>query len=103
MFPSMPTASRFVIWLVSTLPVTLAVDALGYLLPAGGLKFNLLMALQAACNVVVGWLFGLIRFQNQSEIGVSILVIILALAMPAILLVVAIASTLFCGIDACGQ
>ena len=99
----MPTASRFVIWLVSTLPVTLAVDALGYLLPAGGLKFNLLMALQIVCNLVLGWLFGLIRFQNPSEIGISIMVIVFAFAMPAILLLLAIASTVFCGIDACGH
>src|ERR1700761_7265841 len=103
MFQSMSKPLRFASWLGSTLPVALGVDALGYLLPASGLKFNLLMALQALCNVVVGWLFGMIRFQNAPEIGVSILVIILALAMPAILLVVAIASTLFCGIDACGQ
>jgi hypothetical protein len=99
----MPTPSRFILWLVLALPVAFGVDAFGYLLPAGALKFDLLIALQIFCNLLLGWLFGLIRFRNQSEIGTSILVIILAFLMPAILLLVAIVSTLFCGIDACGQ
>jgi hypothetical protein len=61
------------------------------------------MALQIACDLLLGWLFGLIRFRNQSQIGISILVILIALAVPVILIVLAIVSTLFCGIDACGS
>ena len=86
-----------------TLPVMLGASALGYFLPASGVKFDLIIALQIAGNLLLGWLFGLIRFQNRIEFGTSIAVIIFALAMPAILIVLAIASTLFCGIDACGH
>jgi hypothetical protein len=59
--------------------------------------------LQIFCNLLLGWLFGLIRFQNRYETGISILVAIFALAIPAILIVLAIVATLFCGIDACGH
>jgi hypothetical protein len=103
MFRSMPTPSRFVLWLFLALPVAFGVDAFGYLLPAGALKFDLLVALQISCNLLLGWFFGLIRFRKRIEIGTSILVIIFAFLMPAILLLFAIVSTLFCGIDACGR
>jgi hypothetical protein len=103
MFRSMPTQSRFVLWLFLALPVAVGVDAFGYLLPAGVLKFDLLIALQISCNLLLGWFFGLIRFRKRSEIGASISVIIFAFLMPAILLLFAIVSTLFCGIDACGS
>jgi hypothetical protein len=103
MFRSMPTALRFVLWLLLALPVAFGVDAFGYLLPAGALKFDVLIALQISCNLLSGWLFGFIRFRKRTEIGMSILAIILAFLMPAILLLFAIVSTLFCGIDACGR
>jgi hypothetical protein len=101
MFRSMPTPRRFVVWLFLLPPVAFGVAALGYFLPASALKFYLNITLQIACNLLLGWLFGLIRFQNRLEIGTSILVIIFAVSMPAILIVFAIISTLFCGIDAC--
>jgi hypothetical protein len=103
MFRSVPTPLRFVVWLLLALPVTFGVAPLGYLLPASGIKIYLIMALQIACDLLLGWLFGLIRFRNRAEIATSILVIICALAMPAIVLLFAIVSTLFCGIDACGR
>jgi hypothetical protein len=103
MFQSMPTPSRFVLWLFLALPVAFGVDTFGYLLPAGALKFDLLIALQISCNLLLGWFLSLIRFQKRIEIGTSILVIICAFLMPAILLLFAIVSTLFCGIDACGR
>jgi hypothetical protein len=86
MFRSMPTPSRFVLWLFLALPVAFGVDAFGYLLPAGALKFDLLIALQISCNLLLGWFFGLIRFRKRMETGISILVIICAVLMPAILL-----------------
>ena|ERR1700761_5512690 len=98
----MRTSLRFLVWLGSTLVLTLGVDALGYLLPAGDLKFDLLFALQVGGNLVTAWLFGLIRFRNTGGIGLSVLVVVLALLMPAIFVVLAIVSTLLCGIDACG-
>ena len=97
----MSTPLRFVVWLFLALPVAFGVDALGYFLPASALKIYLSIALQIACNLLLGWLFGLIRFQNRLEIGTSILAIIFALSMPVLLIVLAIISTLFCGIDAC--
>jgi hypothetical protein len=103
MFRSIPTPLRFVVWLFLTLPVMFGANALGYFLPASAIKFDLIIALEIACNLLLGWLFGLVRFQNRLEIGTSILVIIFALSMPAILIVLAIVSTLFCGIDACGR
>jgi hypothetical protein len=103
MFRSMRTPIRFVFWLFLALPVALGVASSGYFLPASAIKIYLIMASQIACDLIMAWLFGLIRFRNQSEIGTSILVIIFALAMPAILIVLAIVSTLFCGIDACGS
>jgi hypothetical protein len=102
-FQSMPTALRFVVWLLLTVPVMFAVGALGHLLPPSGVKFYLGISLQIACNLLIGWLFGLIRFRDGPEIGTSILAIIFAFLMPAILVVLAIISTLFCGIDACGH
>jgi hypothetical protein len=99
----MPTPSRFVLWLFLALPVAFGVDAFGYLLPAGAFKFDLFIALQISCNLLLGWFFGLVRFRNGIETGTSILVIICAFLMPAILLLIAIVSTLFCGIDACGR
>jgi hypothetical protein len=99
----MLTPLRFVVWLVLALPVAFGVASSGYFLPASAIKIYLIMALQIACGLLLGWLLGLIRFRNPPEIGTSILVIILALAMPAILIVLAIVSTLFCGIDACGS
>jgi hypothetical protein len=102
-FRSMQTPSRFALWLFLALPVAFGVSAFGYLLPASAIKFYLMMAMQIACELLLAWLIGLIRFRNRPEIGTSILVIIFALAMPAILIVLAIVSTLFCGIDACGQ
>ena len=76
---------------------------MGHFLPAGSYKFYLGIALQIACNLLSGWLLGLIRFRNGPEIGTSVLAIIFAFLMPAILIVLAIISTLFCGVDACGQ
>jgi hypothetical protein len=99
----MATPLRFVVWLLLALPVTFGVAPLGYFLPASAIKIYLIIALQIACDLLLGWLFGLIRFRNPPEIGTSILVVIFALAMPAILIVLAIVSTLFCGIDACGR
>jgi hypothetical protein len=99
----MPPPLRFFVWLLLALPVTFGVSPLGYFLPASAVKIYLIMALQIACALLLGWLFGLIRFRNRLEVGTSILVIIFALAMPAILIVFAIVSTLFCGIDACGR
>jgi len=96
----MSTPLRFAVWLLSTLPVMFAVGALGYLPPASGIKFDLNLAFQMAGNLVLGWFFGLIRAQ---KIATSIVTIIFALLMPAILVVLAIASTLFCGIGACGH
>jgi len=87
---------RFVVWLFLALPVAFGVHALGYSLFSGSG-----VTLQIACNLLLGWLFGLIRFRNRLEIGTSILVILFALSMPALLIVFAIVSTLFCGIDAC--
>jgi hypothetical protein len=100
---SRPTPLRFVVWLLLALPVTLGVAPLGYFLPASAIKIYLIMAMQIACDILLAWLFGLIRFRNRPEIGTSILVIIFAVFMPAILLLLAIVSTLFCGIDACGS
>ncbi len=102
-FHSKSTPLRFVVWLLSTLPVMFGVGAVGYLLPAGSYKFYLGMALQIACNLALGWFFGLVRFRNTTEIGTSILAIMFSFFMPAILIVLAIISTLFCGIDACGS
>jgi hypothetical protein len=99
----MPTALRFVVWLLLTIPVMFGVGAVGYLLPAGNYKFYLGIALQIACDLLLGWLLGLIRLRNGPEIGTSVLTIIFAFLMPAILIVLAIISTLFCGIDACGR
>jgi hypothetical protein len=99
----MRTPIRFVFWLILALPVALGVASSGYFLPASAIKIYLIMASQIACDLLMAWLFGLIRFRNQSEIGTSILVIIFGLAMPAILIALAIVSTLFCGIDACGS
>jgi hypothetical protein len=99
----MPTPLRFVIWLLSALPVMFGVGAAGYLLPDGSYKFYLGVALQIACNLFLGWFFGLIRFRNGSHAGTSILAIVCAFLMPAVLVLLAIISTLFCGIDACGQ
>ena len=103
MLQSKPTPLRFIVWLLVTLPVMFAVSALSYFLPASGIKFDLNFALEIAGNLVSAWLFGLIRFQNSGEIVTSILAIIFAFLMPAILIVLAIISTLFCGIDACGH
>jgi hypothetical protein len=94
---------RFVIWLLLTLPVMIGVSALGYLLHAGTYKFYLGIALQIACDLLAAWLFGLIRFPQRSGIGASVMPVILAFFMPAIWIVLAIVSTLFCGIDACGH
>ena len=103
MFRSMPTPRRIVIWLVLALPLAFGVASLGYFLPASANKIYLIMALQIACDLLLGWLFGLIRFRKQSEIGISLLIIFISLAVPVILIVLAIVSTLFCGIDACGS
>jgi hypothetical protein len=102
MFRSMTTPWRFVLWVVLAPPVAFGFDAFGFLLPAGALKFDLLIALQIVCNLFLGWFFGLLRFE-RNEIGPSILVIIFAFLMPAILLLIAIVSALFCGIDACSR
>lgn len=99
----MPTLLRFVVWLLLAIPVMFGVGAVGHFLPAGSYKFYLGIALQIACNLLSGWLLGLIRFRNGPEIGTSVLAIIFAFLMPAILIVLAIISTLFCGVDACGQ
>jgi hypothetical protein len=103
MLRSMPISLRFVIWFLLAPLVALGVSSFGYLLPAGAYKFYLSITLQVVCNLLLGWLFGLIRFRSGDEIGISVLVIILAVLMPAILIVLAIISTLFCGIDACGH
>jgi hypothetical protein len=103
MFRSMPIPLRFVVWLLLLPPVAFGIGSLGYFLPASSLKFYLNIALQMACNLLLGSLLGLVRFRNRSEIGTSVLAIILALVMPAILIVLAIFSTLFCGIDACAR
>jgi hypothetical protein len=102
MFRSMPTLLRFVVWLFLALAVTFGVGATGYFLAASTLKTYLISGLQIACNLLLGWRFGLLRFQTRLEIGVSILVIIFALSMRTILIVFAIiVTTLYCGIDAC--
>jgi len=88
----MSTPLRFVVWLFLLLPVAFGVDALVSGFSGSG------VALQSACNLLLGWLFGLIRFQNRLEIGTSILAIIFALSMPFILPFFAIVATLlFCG------
>ena len=102
----MSTPLRFVVWLFLTAPVTFGAGALGYFLPSA-LKIHLLMMmmplmpLASACNLLVGWLFGLFRFHNRIEIGTSILVIFFALSMPTVLLGLVIIGSVFCGIDAC--
>ena len=102
-FRSMPTALRFVVWLLLAVLVMFGVGAVGHFLPAGSYKFYLGISMQIACDLVLGWLLGLIRFGNRDEIGASIPAIIFAFLMPIILIVLAIISTLFCGIDACGN
>jgi hypothetical protein len=103
MLRPMSASQRFVVWLLVAVAAALGVGALGYFVPASGAKIYLIEVTQIACNLLLGWLFGLIRFHTRPEIGISVLVVILAVAMPAILLVLAIVVTLFCGIDACGH
>jgi peptidoglycan/LPS O-acetylase OafA/YrhL len=103
MLRSMSTSLRFFVWLLAAVAAAVGVGALGYFVPASGTKIYLIEVTQIVCNLLLGCLFGLIRFHTRPEIGMTVLVVILAVAMPAILLVLAIVSTLFCGIDACGH
>ena len=103
MFRSMSTPLRFVVWFFLALPVTFGVGASGYFIPAGAFKSDLILALQIACNLLLGWLFGLLRFRNGPEIATSVLVVVFSLVMRIIVLFLAIVATLFCGIDACGH
>ena len=93
---------RFVVWLLLAMLLPFGIGALGYLLPASGLKIYLAIGLQIIFNLLFGWLLGLISIQKRSQIGPSIFIVTLALAIPFILLFFAIVSTVFCGIDACG-
>jgi hypothetical protein len=91
---TMPTPFRFVIWFFLALGVTFGIDLLGRFLGQSAYKFDILITLQAACNVLLGLPFGLFRFQTLGQIGVSLLVAIFAIAMQYILITLAIVFTI---------
>jgi hypothetical protein len=103
MLRSLPKLQRFIVWLLLAFVLAFGVAGAGFFVPAIPFKPYLISILQVASDVVLGWIFGLITFRSRLEIATSVMVIILAFSMRFIVLVFAIITTLFCGIDACGS
>jgi hypothetical protein len=99
----MSVPRRFLIWFLSALAVFVGAAGLGYFLPASGHKISIVWGVEIALDLAVAWRLGLLRFRTSAEISIAVLVTLLAVAMLPILTVLAILSTLLCGIDACSH
>jgi len=91
---TMPTPLRFIIWFFLALVVTFGIDSLGHFLNQSAYKFDILIALQFACNILLALPLGLVRFQTGGQIGVSLLVGIFAAAMQYLVMTLAIVITI---------
>jgi hypothetical protein len=99
----MSTLRRFLIWFLLAFAAIFGAGAIGYFIRASGQKVYILWGLEIALDLAIAWLLGLLRFRTSGETTTAILVVVLALAMRPIFMVLAIISTVFCGIDACGH